>query len=335
MNESEYRAAPGVNWSTLKHMGRSPLHYRHAVTSPSTEPSAAMLLGSAFHLLTLEPHREGEIVVWQKGETWEDFAAANPGAVKAKDYDAAARLAQLAAADQLAVFDGEKRGKAWATFKADNADKEIVTATEHARAVEIFSAPAPALWSPPVSLAETRRQHPGRIVVSAEDLALARAMAAAVRAHPSAAALLAGCEYERPVFWTDPATGLFCKGLLDACKPGVVIDLKGTRDVAPRAFGRSAAAYDYPGQHAHYGAGWEAATGEPCAHYLIAVEATAPHDVAVYELDDVVMAAARARRRGYLTRLAECEASGVWPGQVPALEPLDVPTYYMEDSDNG
>jgi hypothetical protein len=255
MNEQEYRAAPGVNWSTLKHMGRSPLHYRHAVTSPSTEPTPAMILGTAVHLLTLQPERASEIV----------------------------------------AFEGDKRTKEWKQFKADNAAK---------------------------------------LILGAEDLATARAMAAAVRAHPVAGPLLAGCQTEIPIFYVDAATGLTCKVRLDAAKPGAVVDLKSARDVAPRAFGRQSAALDYPGQLAHYGAGWEAETGDIPSLYIVAVENTAPYDVAVYELDHVATHAALARRRRYLDRVAECVASGIWPGQVPELAPLDVPTYYMEDSED-
>lgn len=257
MNEAEYRAAPGVNWSTLKHMGRSPLHYRAACDAPASDPTPAMILGTAVHLLTLQPERAPEIV----------------------------------------AFEGDKRTKEWKQFKADNAD---------------------------------------RLILGAEDLATARAMAAAVRAHPVAAALLDGCEYELPIFYTDQATGLRCKARLDAAKPGAVIDLKSARDISPRAFGRQAAALDYPGQLAHYGAAWSAETGDDLPSlYIVAVESSAPHDVAVYELDHVATHSALGRRRRYLDRVAECEASGVWPGQVPELAPLDIPTYYHEDTDNG
>lgn len=256
MNESEYRAAPGVNWSTLKHMGKSPLHYRHAVDAPPTDPTPAMILGTAMHLLTLQPEREGEIAVW----------------------------------------DGDRRGKEWAAFKAENAAK---------------------------------------LILKRDDYDNAKAMALAVLEHPVAAALLAHTVREAPVFWTDPATGLLCKARLDAAKPGAVIDLKSARDVSPRAFGRQSAALDYPGQLAHYHEAWVEYAKHDVSCYIIAVESDVPHDVAVYELDDVVMAAARARRRAYLDRVAECTATGIWPGQVPDLAPLDIPTYYLEDTDNG
>jgi hypothetical protein len=256
MTETEYRAAPGVNWSTLKHMARSPLHYRHAVTAAS-DPTPAMALGTLAHLAVLEPHRLAEVAVWEGGV---------------------------------------RRGKEWDAWNAANA---------------------------------------GRIQAKPEELATARAIGEAVRAHPVAAALLDRCEVERSIFWVDPDTGIPCKARLDACKPGAVIDLKTARDVSPRAFGRAASALDYPGQLGHYGAAWAAETGDIADLYIIAVESDDPHDVAVYQIDHVATHAGLQRRRRYLDTLAECQRTGRWPGQVPDLYPLDIPAYYNEEADNG
>jgi len=53
MKESEYRAAPGVNWSSLKHIGVSPLYYRYMAAQSYDSP--AMLVGRAVHCAVLEP----------------------------------------------------------------------------------------------------------------------------------------------------------------------------------------------------------------------------------------------------------------------------------------
>ena len=53
--ELAYEDIPGVNISTLKELWqRSPKHYRHRLSTPR-EDSPAMLVGRAFHCLTLEP----------------------------------------------------------------------------------------------------------------------------------------------------------------------------------------------------------------------------------------------------------------------------------------
>ena len=101
MTEAEYRAAPGVNWSTLKHMSRSPLHYRHASTAPSSAPTPAMALGTLAHLATLEPHRLSEVAVWtggrRAGKAWDEWEAANAGRLQAKPEELAAAETMAAA----------------------------------------------------------------------------------------------------------------------------------------------------------------------------------------------------------------------------------------------
>src|SRR5687768_16753006 len=72
-----------VNWSTLKHMGRSPAHYQHALKVPS-EDTAAKKVGRCTHLAALEPELFlREVAVWdggvRRGKLWDAFEAANPG----------------------------------------------------------------------------------------------------------------------------------------------------------------------------------------------------------------------------------------------------------------
>lgn len=54
MTEREYRAAEGVNQSTLKELRRSPAHYKWALTHPP-EDTAALRLGRAAHAAILTP----------------------------------------------------------------------------------------------------------------------------------------------------------------------------------------------------------------------------------------------------------------------------------------
>jgi exodeoxyribonuclease VIII len=50
----EYRAITACNWSALKHLTRTPAHYQEAIQNPLPQ-TTAMLVGSAFHALVLEP----------------------------------------------------------------------------------------------------------------------------------------------------------------------------------------------------------------------------------------------------------------------------------------
>ena len=78
MKFSEYAAAPGCNFSTLKHMAISPKHYRHALET-SREDNVAMILGRAAHTAVFEPKRfQLEFAVWsdsRRTNAYKEFAA--------------------------------------------------------------------------------------------------------------------------------------------------------------------------------------------------------------------------------------------------------------------
>ena len=87
----EYIKSEGVNWSTLKYMRDSPLHYRHFSATAGTDTTGRKK-GRALHTLVFEPQK---------------FA------------------------DEYAVFDGPvRKGKAWDAFEAENAAKTILKANE-------------------------------------------------------------------------------------------------------------------------------------------------------------------------------------------------------------
>lgn len=92
MERAAYDALPGINWSTLKHALKSPAHYRSAVATKA-EDKAAFLFGRVFHAALFEPQRlEVDVAVW----------------------------------------DGDRRGKEWTAFKEANAGRDIVKAEEMA-----------------------------------------------------------------------------------------------------------------------------------------------------------------------------------------------------------
>lgn len=77
----EYFSIDAVNWSTLKLLRESPLHYRHALSVPR-EDSMPLMLGRAAHTLIFEPHKfDTEFAVWEggdrRGNDWKAFAEAN------------------------------------------------------------------------------------------------------------------------------------------------------------------------------------------------------------------------------------------------------------------
>lgn len=187
----------------------------------------------------------------------------------------------------FAVWDGPKRGKAWAEFK-------------------------------------TAASLDGKIIVRAEDLGRANRMRDAVFANPHARALLREGAPEVTVTWEEAHPDqlpfetcrlLPCKARLDWLGALGLVEVKTTRrPLVQRSWGREVASYAYHVQLAHYVAGLEANGGhDPAAHWIV-VESSPPHDVAVYRLRREDLEAGERLRLTWLRRVAECDAAGVWPG---------------------
>lgn len=168
----------------------------------------------------------------------------------------------------------------------------------------------------------------GKEIVSAEDAAIVESIAAAVRGHRGAGALLKGAATEVSLEWRDDATGMRCKGRMDAVAKhdDVIIDVKTCQDASPASFTRSIANFGYHIQAAHYIDGYEAATGvRPRAYIWIAVESSAPHGVAVYAADLGMLEIGAEKRAMALEIIAECTESGHWPGYPAEIQTISLP----------
>lgn len=167
----------------------------------------------------------------------------------------------------------------------------------------------------------------GKEIVSAEDAAIVESIAAAVRGHRGAGALLKGAATEVSLEWRDDATGMRCKGRMDAvAQHDVIIDVKTCQDASPKAFERAIANFGYHIQAAHYIDGYEAATGvRPRAYIWIAVESSAPHGVAVYAADAAMLEIGAEKRAMALEIIAECTEAGEWPGYPAEIQTISLP----------
>lgn len=79
----QYDKLPGMNWSRLKHIAKSPAHFNHILTNPEDD-SDAKKTGRALHLAIFEAEKFRETYVkWdggtRRGPTWEKFKLANAG----------------------------------------------------------------------------------------------------------------------------------------------------------------------------------------------------------------------------------------------------------------
>ena len=164
----------------------------------------------------------------------------------------------------------------------------------------------------------------GMEVFTADEYADAQALADAARAHPAARAYLDRGRFQVPMVWTDPTTGLLCKGLADlVCGDGghtFLIDGKSARTADRRVWLSEVARRRYHCQLAHYRAGCRIALGfDPDDVGHIVCEKGAPYDIGVFLYDRATIDQGAEDVRKLLERVAECRAAGKWPGRYPDI----------------
>lgn len=162
-----------------------------------------------------------------------------------------------------------------------------------------------------------------------------QAMAAALREHPVAVALLdpaRGGRPEQTLVWKHHL-GPMARARADwfpNIEHGRVIltDYKTARSAEPRDFGRAAAAYGYHQQVAWYLDGVRATCGvtDP-AFVFIVQEKDPPYLVNVIELDEVALKIGQARNEAAVGTFIECTRTGVWPGYGPDVELVSLPRW--------
>ncbi len=115
---------------------------------------------------------------------------------------------------------------------------------------------------------------------------------------------LYGSRVETPVTWTDEATGLPCKALLDLQFPGLVFDLKTTSAFSREQFAEQLAAFDYDRQAAFYldGSGAD-------AFGFVAVQKREPFDVFIvtHERDSAFVEQGRRKYRFLMKKWEELQ----------------------------
>lgn len=192
---------------------------------------------------------------------------------------------------------GRRAGKEWDAFQAANADKTIL-----------------------------REQ----------DADLVTQLAESIRRHPLVQPYLDDGEFERPVTWTDPDTGLACKAKPDWLLParGILLDLKTCVSAEAHRFGAMAARLGYHLQMAHYanacayGLKWR-----PARVLIVAAEKEPPHDVAVFEMsaDDLYLANEEVCE--LLRKVKVCRLTGSWPGRYLEEQALCLPAWVTMDDE--
>lgn len=163
----------------------------------------------------------------------------------------------------------------------------------------------------------------GCVPLLRKDHEVVQAMAAALRQHPLASALLGdGGQAESSLFWVDEPSGIWRRCRLDwqptARETGRTIgwDYKTARSADPEKFAKSAVDYGYHQQHAWYVDGLvELGLAEKNAAFVFIVqEKTPPYLVSVVQLDHEAVRIGRLLNRRAINVYAECDRTGIWPG---------------------
>lgn len=183
-----------------------------------------------------------------------------------------------------------------------------------------------------------------RITVTQDQLDRAQDMADAIRGDPDASALLARCDLrEVTLIWTDPATGLRCKGRIDAIEGKcadpfnlpAMLDLKKSAKAHPERFEREIMDRGYHAQLAFYDDGWRVLTGTYTAPYIVAVndqKGDDVHEVGTYQIIADAIESGRESNRALLTLIQKCQDEGRWPGF--GARPMSIPAWAIGDHDD-
>lgn len=178
----------------------------------------------------------------------------------------------------------------------------------------------------------------GCVPIKPEDWQHAKTAAAAVAEHPIAGPLFSTGEPEVSMFWTDPDTGVRCRGRLDWLRATgrlLAVDLKTVQTADPKTFGRTAASFSYDLQTEMYAQGYQAITGERPASLHVLVEVDPPHAVSVVQLDDEALRIGALKVRAALERYRDCTETGQWPAYDPTtIHPVSLPRWAAYDAED-
>lgn len=294
-----------VNFSTLKLMGESPAHYKHAVDEKLTaefdprgdpDQSDALLQGEASHVAALEPEVYG-------GQDIETGLQHGPGELEKLLAQSIDPKSAPPISGRFAVYYGGKRDLRvhkyqGAVAKAQQAKAKLLTPAMHE---------------------------------------FAQLVAKAVRTSPAAAPFIVGGRREVTLTWEHedlgapafeiPGWSIPMKTRLDYLLPNAIVDLKTARTAKPDLFAKQAWNLGYFVQAALHIDAVKAATGKVLPYRWLVVETKAPHVVQVYEPSTKGLLRAREVYRDWLARLNVCRQTGEYPAYADGLMQLDPPAW--------
>tara|TARA_R110000868_G_scaffold160474_3_gene390169 strand:+ start:12597 stop:13580 length:984 start_codon:yes stop_codon:yes gene_type:complete len=166
-------------------------------------------------------------------------------------------------------------------------------------------------------------------------------MADAIFNHEFASALLQGDSREGVVVWTDPETGIPCRGKIDHWNTdlNVLVDLKTTKSALPHSFQKALYEFGYYRQGPMYIDGLAHAGTRLKDFCIIAQEKEPPFSVGTYILDDEAMTVGRYHYQDLLLKFKKFQDSmkddGLFKkllncGYTNEIRPISLPAWSVD-----
>lgn len=183
----------------------------------------------------------------------------------------------------------------------------------------------------------------GLVPLLSKDLAQVHEMAAALRGHPEAAALLAPGtgDPEQVIVWQDDATGVWCRAMFDWLRHRpptgrrVLVDYKTCASAEPTEVDKAAARFGYHQQDPWYRDGVRQIDGAEPAFLFIFQEREAPYLVTVAELDPVARRIGDYRNHWARQTYARCAAEDRWPSYTEGIHEIRLPRWVEIEQGEG
>lgn len=155
----------------------------------------------------------------------------------------------------------------------------------------------------------------------------------AICTHPIARKLIDKSQSEVSLF-ADWEQKVQRKCRIDLLPEGNAIgDIKTTQDARPHAFARQMAALKYGLQGTYYMDICNALGMDKQVFLFIAVESTAPYNVAVYQLDRTDVEASRNHYRRLLDQFVDCLHTDNWPGYPTDIQTISMPAWARKNEE--
>jgi hypothetical protein len=170
-------------------------------------------------------------------------------------------------------------------------------------------------------------QHPGKLIVSAEEVQEATLAVNAIREHPKLAPVMCeSIENELVLVWEE--YGIRFKAKVDALTARDMGDLKTSKNAQDRAFARAISELYYHTQAALYLRG-AFALGIEVERYVIGVVEKETFQIACYQLDEHFLSIGNTKVQEWIDALRPCLETNVWPGYSREIVTISPPMWLL------